>query len=136
MVADAPLRGPAIDVVLHAVAGEHAQLVVVHLHGEIARELALHLAQHLAQPRLELDDLGGGVELGLGGTPLVRLDDRVKFGGAHSNTDDRGYAARGSQITFTQAGKPEANARSSAGRTWSGRSTISPYPPSDSTSRS
>ncbi len=63
MVADASLRRPAIDVVLDPIAGEHSQVVVVHLDGEVAGELPLHLPQHLAQPRLELDDLGRGVEL-------------------------------------------------------------------------
>src|SRR5216683_3139317 len=136
VVADAPLRRPAIDVVLHAIAREHAQVVVVHLDGEVAGELALDLAQHLAQPRLELDDLGRGVELRLGGAPFVGLDDRVQLCCAHINTDDRGYSAFGSQITLMQAGRPEAKARSRTGRIWSGRSTISPYPPSASTTLS
>src|SRR5713226_3533658 len=132
VVADAALRWPPVDVVLHAIAGEDAVRAVVHLHGEVACELA----QDLAQPRLEPDQLGRGVELRLRSPPLIRLNDRVQLGRAHINTDDRGYSASGSQITLIHAGTPEAKARSSAGRIWSGRSTISPYPPSASTTLS
>jgi hypothetical protein len=42
----------------------------------------------------------------------------------------RGYATAGSVNTFTNAGRPAANARSSAPRNCSGRSTSSPWPPS------
>src|SRR5712692_9396253 len=132
MVADAAFSRPPVDVVLHAIAGEDAMRAVVHLHGEVARELA----QNLTQPRLEPDQLGRGVELRLRSTPFVRLDHRVQLCCAHINTDDRGYSASGSQITLIHAGRPEAKARSSAGRIWSGRSTISPYPPSASTTLS
>ena len=43
---------------------------------------------------------------------------------------DRGYAIAGSVSTFTSAGLPLANARSSAGRSSSGERTSSPCPPS------
>ncbi len=133
MVADAALGRAAVDVVLHPVAREHPQVTVVELHREIAGELALDLAQHLAEPRLEPDQLGGFVELGLCGAPFVGFDDGFQLGGAHINTDDRGYSASGSQITLMQAGTPAMKARSSAGRICSGRSTIWPKPPSAST---
>src|SRR5207245_851808 len=85
--------------VLDAIAGEDAMGLVVHLHREVAGELALDLAQHLAQPRLELDDLGRGVELRLGSPPLISLDDRVQLGGAHRATKMQGgtppFAAAG-----------------------------------------
>ncbi len=45
-------------------------------------------------------------------------------------------AATPSIITFTQAGSPEASARSSAGPSSSGRSTCSPCPPSAEATRS
>jgi hypothetical protein len=50
---------------------------VVHLDGEVARELTLDLAQNLTQPGLEPDQLGRGVELRLRSTPFVRFDNRV-----------------------------------------------------------
>src|SRR5581483_2906222 len=135
VVADAALGRAAVDVVLDAIAGEHPDARVVEPHRERARELALHLAQDLSQPRLELDDLGGLVELGLGCPPLVGFYDRLGWC-AHIRTDDRGYSAAGSQITLRHAGRPLRNARSSAGRMSPGRSTISPYPPSASTTLS
>src|SRR5262249_50796032 len=39
VVADAALRGPAREVVLHAVPGEHADVAVVHLDGKVHRQL-------------------------------------------------------------------------------------------------
>ena len=83
VVANATLGRTAVDVVLHAVAGEDAQVTVVHLHGEVARELALDLAQHLAQPRFELDDFGRRVELRLSGAPFVGFYDGLQLSTAH-----------------------------------------------------
>src|SRR5258708_16631400 len=77
VVADAALRRPPVDVVLHAIAGEDAVRAIVHLHAEVAALLALDLAQNLTQPRLEPDQLGRGVELRLRSPPLIRLNDRV-----------------------------------------------------------
>src|SRR5579859_5480227 len=135
VIADAALGRTAVDVVLHSIAREHPDAVVVHAHRERAGELALDLAQHLAEPGLELDDLRGLVELRLRGAPFVGLDHRFECR-AHSRTDDRGYSALGSQITLTQAGTPALKARSSAGRMSWGRSTNSPWPPSASTTLS
>ncbi len=83
VVPDASFGRAAVDVVLHAVAREHPNVPVVELHRERAGELALDLAEHLAEPRLELDQLGGLVELGLRGAPLVGLDHRFQLSGAH-----------------------------------------------------
>jgi hypothetical protein len=47
-------------------------------------------------------------------------------GSTYMSTEERGYSACGSQITFTQAGTPAFTARSSAGRMPSGLSTSSP----------
>jgi hypothetical protein len=66
------------------------------------------------------------IELGLGGAPFIRFNRVFQLGGAHINTDDRGYSAEGSQITLMHAGSPDLNARSRAGLISPGRSTISP----------
>src|SRR5205814_5927281 len=63
-------------------------------------------------------------------------NNREIFWGLHISTDDRGYSAFGSQITLMQDGRPDANARSSAGLMPSGLSTSSPWPPSASTNLS
>src|SRR4029077_3266005 len=133
VVPNAALGRTAVDVVLHAVAREHPKVAVVELHRERAGELALHLSQHLAEPWLEPDELGGLVELGLRGAPLVGLDHRFQLG-IHISTDDRGYSASGSQITLMPAGTRALRARSSAGRICSagrpaGRSLRAPPPP-------
>src|SRR5205807_9720822 len=119
VVANAALGGSAVDVVLHAVTRENACVAVVELDRKVTGELALNLAQDLAKPRLQLDQPGRLVELRLGGAPFVRLDTGFQLDGAHISTDDRGYSAVGSQITLTQAGRPDLTARSSAGRIWS-----------------
>ncbi len=71
MVADAALGRAAAEVVLDAVAGEDLDAAVVHLHREVDGELAARLAQDLAQSRVEVEALGGQVELLLGDVPRV-----------------------------------------------------------------
>ena len=69
MVADAALGRAAAEVVLDAIAGEDLDAAVVHLHREVDDELAARLAQDLAQPGIEVEALGGEVELCLGHLP-------------------------------------------------------------------
>ena len=49
---------------LHAIAGEAAQLLVVHQHRDVHRHLAVGRAQHLAHALVETEHVGGGVEVG------------------------------------------------------------------------
>src|ERR1700736_5124649 len=51
-----------------------AHFAVIHIPREVARELTLDLPKDLTQPRLEVDQLGRGVELRLGSSPLVCFD--------------------------------------------------------------
>src|SRR5438034_1101099 len=66
VVADAALARPPCAVVLDAVAGEHLDVAVVHPH----RHLHLHFAergeQDAPQVALEVDEVGGAVELAMG----------------------------------------------------------------------
>ena len=64
VVAEAALGRAAGDVVLDAVAREDADRAVVELDREVDRELALRDAQDLAQLLVEVEVIGGGVELG------------------------------------------------------------------------
>ena len=77
LVADAPLGRPAADVVLHPVAGEELDGVVVHVDGEVDHQLPLDLAQQVASVLGEPEHIGGQVELmlrrGVGGL-LLQLD--------------------------------------------------------------
>ena len=67
-----PLRRSAADVVLDAVAGEDLDVAVVHGDREVDGELALRDAQHAAHAVIEVELVGGVVELGLGDGPDVR----------------------------------------------------------------
>ena len=73
VVADAALGGPAAEVVLDAIAREHLDGAVVHLHREVDGELAAGLAQDAAQARVEVEHLGREVELVLRDLPGVDL---------------------------------------------------------------
>ena len=57
-----PLAGPERDVVLHAVAGEHLDLAVVHLDGARDDDLALGMRQHLPDAGLEIENAGRAFE--------------------------------------------------------------------------
>ena len=80
MVADPALGRPAAQVVLDAVAGEHLDAPVVHLHREVDGQLAARLAQHAAKTGIEVESFGGEIELPLRNRPGVDLDSSV-FGG-------------------------------------------------------
>src|SRR5207237_3929012 len=101
----------AVDVVLHAVAGEDPRVPVIELDWEVTCELPLDLAQDLSQPGLEPYDLRRLVELRLRGAPFIRLDGGFQLEAAHISTDDRGYSASGSQITLMHSSTPALNAR-------------------------
>jgi hypothetical protein len=63
VVADAALRRSERDVVLDAVAGEHFDLAVVHLHRARHDDLALRMREDLPDARIEAEDARGAVEL-------------------------------------------------------------------------
>ena len=75
VVADAALGRAAAQVVLDAVAGEDLDAAVVHLHREVDRQLAARFAQDPPQARIEVQAIGGQVELLLGDGP--RIDRRA-----------------------------------------------------------
>ena len=70
VVADAALGRAAAEVVLDAVAGEHLDGAVVHLDREVDRELAARLTQDPAQARVEVEPVGGQVELAAAPLPM------------------------------------------------------------------
>ena len=63
--ADAALGRAAGVVVLHAEAAEHLHVAVVHAHRDRELVLAQREAQQLARGRVEVEDVGDLVELGL-----------------------------------------------------------------------
>jgi hypothetical protein len=66
MVTDAALGGAAGQVVLHAVAFVRLNFPVVHAHGDGNDQLPLGLFQNRSQALIELEVIGGNVELLLG----------------------------------------------------------------------
>ena len=72
MVADAALGRSAADVVLDAMAGEDLDVAVVEGDREVDGELSLRNAQDAAHAVIEVELLGGVVELRLGHGPDVR----------------------------------------------------------------
>ena len=85
VVADAALGRAAAEVVLDAVAGEHLDRAVVHVDREVDGQLAARLAQDPAQPWVEVEALGGQVELALRHFPGV--DRRRGVLGGHGDGD-------------------------------------------------
>ena len=81
VVADAALRGTAPEVVLDAVAREDLDRAVVHLHREVDGQLPSRLTQHPPQARVEVEPVGGQIELLLGDLP--RVDRRGDMLGGH-----------------------------------------------------
>ena len=81
VVADAALGRTAAEVVLDAVAGEDLDAAVVHLHREVDDELAARLTEDLAQSGIQVQALGGEVELLLGDLPGI--DRRSGLLGGH-----------------------------------------------------
>ena len=71
VVADAALGGPAAEVVLDAVAGEDLDAAVVHVDREVDGQLAARLAQDAAEAGVEIEAVGGQVELPLCDVPGV-----------------------------------------------------------------
>ena len=80
VVAEAALGGTAAQVVLDAVAGEHLHVPVVHRHREVDGELAAGLPQDLAQAGIQVEPLGGEIELTLRHRPGVHDGSRVLRG--------------------------------------------------------
>src|SRR5262249_17473068 len=66
MKTDAAFRRPARVVVLHAEPLEHLHVAVIHADGERDVQLADGFAKHGAKSGIEIEKLGGGVELMLG----------------------------------------------------------------------
>ena len=85
VVADAALGRPAAQVVLDAVAGEDLDRPVVHVDREVDGELAARLAQDQAHARIEVEALGGEVELPLRDFPRVDLRSDVLGGHGRRN---------------------------------------------------
>ena len=79
MVADAALGRAAAQVVLDAVAGEDLDRAVVHVDREVDGELAARLAQDEAHARVEVEAVGGEVELSLGDFPGVDGQRRARW---------------------------------------------------------
>ena len=71
VVADPALRRAAAQVVLDAEPREHLDRAVVHLHREVDRQLPARLAEHAAQAGIQVEALGGEVELLLSDLPRV-----------------------------------------------------------------
>ena len=80
VVADAALGRPAPEVVLDAIAREHPDRAVVHLHGEVDRQLTAGLAQDAAHALVEVEPLGGQIELLLGDRPRIDVGGNVLGG--------------------------------------------------------
>src|SRR6185369_11207270 len=80
VVADPALGRPATQVVLDAIAGEDLDRPVVHLHGEVDRQLAARLAEDAAQAGVKVESFGGQVELLLRDLPGIDCG-RDLFGG-------------------------------------------------------
>ena len=78
VIADAAL-GRAFDgVVVHAKAGEHAHMTIVHAHGEMHDQLALGRPQVAADVLVQLHEIGHLIELRLGnGIRALAHDGRV-----------------------------------------------------------
>ena len=71
MVADAALGRTAAEVVLDPIAGEHLDRTVVHLDREVDGELTARLAKDAAEAGVEIQAVGGQVELLLRDMPGV-----------------------------------------------------------------
>ena len=101
VVADAALGRTAAQVVLDAVAGEDLDRPVVHVDREVAGEFAPRLAQDEPHPGVQVEPLGGEIELSLGDFP--RVDARSDVLGGHGRENLR-------------VGRPSRVASSSVGR--------------------
>src|SRR5580765_3604232 len=73
MKADAALRRPARHVVRDAVPDEHLVAAVVHAHRDAHREAALGRAQDRAHALVELEPVGGLVEVMLSDVERVQV---------------------------------------------------------------
>ena len=62
VVTDAALAGAKNGVVNHAVAFEHAQLAVVHRHGQVHDDLLVGRLENVVRFLIEAEDFGGDVE--------------------------------------------------------------------------
>ena len=89
MVADATLGRAAAQVVLDAEAGEDLDGAIVHVDGKVDGELAAGLAQDAPEAGIQVELLGGEVELALGHVP--RIDVGGDLLGSH---EDRTLKAR------------------------------------------
>jgi hypothetical protein len=59
--------------VLDAIAGEHLDAAIVHLHGEVDRQLTAGLAKDASQAGIEVEPVRGEVELLLRNLPGIDL---------------------------------------------------------------
>jgi hypothetical protein len=84
VVADPALRRTATQVVLDAVTGEDLDAAIVHVDGEMDGELATRLAQDEAHAGVEIETLGGQVELALGDFPRIDVGDLLGGHGRRS----------------------------------------------------
>ena len=133
VVADAALGRPAAEVVLDAVAGEDLDRAVVHLHREVDGQLAAGLAQDAAEAGVEVEPLGGQVELLLGDLPGVdRRSRRARssWNGADLTVRSRprrcGPSARWRVVSRTAPRSPRARPKGGS-RGWkSARSIAGP----------
>jgi len=71
VIPDAALGRAAAQVVLNPEAGEDLDAAIVHVDGEMDRQLAARLTQDAAQARVELEAVGGEIELLLRDMPGV-----------------------------------------------------------------
>ena len=84
VVAETALGGTPTQVVLDAVAGEELHAAVIHVHREGHDKFALGLTQDGPQRRVEIEPVGGDVELALGHSPGI--DDGGDVDDTHRNT--------------------------------------------------
>ena len=79
MVANAPLRRSSSHVVLHAIPGENLYLAVIQLDGNGDFHHSLGGAQNLPQSRVDLQKLGGHIELHLSDAERIEIFPRSDF---------------------------------------------------------
>jgi hypothetical protein len=92
VVADPALRRPARDVVGHAVAAEHLDRPVVHLHRDRDLDRLLRLRENLDQVGVEREDLADPAQLRLGQLVGVLAEVGDRLSRAHPASPPRSFA--------------------------------------------